>query len=154
MSLFTNYIRGFNEDRFWRYYQKSHSRNKLTRLLYSVLYMRMATKQGGYVGRETIFLGKPHFPHGMHGIHISRMAKIGKGAIIFQNVTIGQNAGKGACIGDNVMCGSNAVVVGAVNIGNNVKIGAGAIVVDDVPDNCTVVSPKARIIRKEEKEWL
>ena len=150
MSLFTNYIRGFNEDRFWRYYEKSHSKNKLTRLLYSVLYMRMATKHGGYIGRETVFLGKPHFPHGLHGVHISRMAKIGKNATIFQNVTIGQNAG-GAEIGDNVMCGSNAVIVGTVKIGDNVKIGAGAIVVDDVPDNCTVVSPKARIIRKEEK---
>lgn len=35
---------------------------------------------------------------------------------------------------------------GAPIIGNNCLIGANAIVVDDVPDNCTVVMNKPRVI--------
>lgn len=152
MSLFTSYIRGFNENRFWNYYRRSQTGNKVKRLFYSVLYMRMATKQGGYVGRETVIEGKPHFPHGLHGVHISRLAHIGKNATILQNVTIGRGGSDEATItiGDNVMIGANAVVIAPANIGDNVKIGAGAIVLGDIPSNSTVVSEKARIIHKEE----
>lgn len=98
MSIFTNYIRGFNEDRFWMYYRKGHTGNSVKRLIYSALYMRMATKQGGYVGRETMFAEKPHFPHGLHNVHISRMATVGSDATIFQGVTIGQNSGGHPCL--------------------------------------------------------
>jgi len=110
--------------------------------------MRMASKQNGYIGRETLFKGKPHFPHGLHGIHITRMATIGKNATIFQKVTIGQEKGGGPQIGDNFFCGANAVILGPVTIGDNVKIGAGAVVVEDVPSNATVVCQRARIIER------
>ena len=59
-----------------------------------MLYMRMASKQGGYIGRETVFKGKPHFPHELHGVHISRGVTIGTNAIIYQNVTIGATGGE------------------------------------------------------------
>lgn len=148
LSRFTNFVRGFNEDKFWKYYQLSRAKN-IKKTFYTVLYMRMATKQCGYIGRETIFLDKPHFPHGLHGVHITRTASIGRNAVIYQGVTIGANADGAPTIGDNVMCGANAVIIGSIKIGNNVKIGAGAIVVDDIPDNCTVICEKATIIKRK-----
>ena len=56
--------------------------------------------------------------------------------------------GKGPIIGDNVFIGAGAKIIGNVKIGNNVKIGAGSVVVEDIPDNCTVVMHKPRIIQK------
>lgn len=44
------------------------------------------------------------------------------------------------------MIGAGAKIIGNVRIGNNVRIGANAIVVDDVPDDCTVVMSKPRVI--------
>lgn len=44
------------------------------------------------------------------------------------------------------MIGAGAKIIGNVRIGNNVRIGANAIVVDDVPDDCTVVMNKPRVI--------
>ena len=106
----------------------------------------MASKQCGYVGRETMFSGKPHFPHGLHGVHISRFAQLGANVEIFQGVTIGQNKYGAPTIGNNVMIGANATVVGAITIGDFAKIGAGAVVVEDVPAGATVVCNKSRII--------
>ena len=40
--------------------------------------------------------------------------------------------------------------LGDIKIGNNVNIGANAIVVNDVPDGCTVCSPKAVIVKRFE----
>ena len=55
-------------------------------------------------------------------------------------------------IGSNCLIGAGAKIIGNVHVGNNVRIGANAIVVDDVPDNCTVVMNKPRVIvRKNEK---
>ena len=79
---------------------------------------------------------------------------IGGGAVIGDNLTIYQNATIGfqngfPTIGDNVFIGAGAIVIGKIKVGNNVKIGAGAVVVNDVPDDCTVVGPKAMIISKK-----
>lgn len=53
---------------------------------------------------------------------------------------------RGATIGNNCLIGAGAKIIGNVHIGNNIRIGANAIVVDDVPDNCTVVMNKPRVI--------
>ena len=146
MSCFTNFVRGFNEDKWWHLYSKSKTNISLLRLLYTVRYMRMASKNGGYIGRGTVFHGKPHFPHGLHGVHISRYAEIGKDVTIFQGVTIGQT-GKGAPkIGDGVLVGANATVLGPISIGEYAKVGGGAVVVENIPSYATVVSQKAKII--------
>ncbi len=148
MSYFSNFVRGFNEEKWWRLYTKSKTNNSLLGLLYTVKYMRMASKNGGYIGRETVFHGKPHFPHGLHGVHISRYAEIGKDATIFQGVTIGQT-GKGAPkIEDGVLIGANATVLGPIQIGEYAKVGGGAVVTENIPPNATVVSQRARIILK------
>lgn len=83
-----------------------------------------------------------------HGFSSIIYAKsIGDNCWINQNVTIGSN-GKGIpTIGNNVNIGAGAILLGPIHVGNNVKIGAGAIVVNNIPDNCTVVSEKARIVK-------
>lgn len=98
-----------------------------------------------YIERGTKIGGGLIVMHGT-GVVIGGGSVIGKNLTIFQNCTIGNNKGF-PTIGDDVFIGAGAVIIGNVNIGNNVKIGAGAIVVEDVPDNCTVVGPKASIIK-------
>ena len=110
--------------------------------------MRMASKNGGYIGRETVLKSMPNMPHGFNGVHISRFSQIGCNCTIFQNVTIGQGKGGAPIVGDNCVIGASAVLIGPIVIGNNTKIGAGAIVVDNVPDNSTVVCQKAKILIK------
>ena len=85
-------------------------------------------------------------PHGGFGVIMNRNTKIGDDAIIFQNVTIGN---QGALIGDRVVIGAGAVILGGIKIGNDVYIGANTFVNFDVPNNSTVVSPKGRIICRD-----
>jgi len=145
MSILSNYIRGFNSKRWWKYYKRAQNSSGLVREFYTALYMRLATLSGGYVGRSTTFLGMPILPHGFHGIHISKDAELGVDCIVYQNVTIGNYEGA-PCIGNGVLIGANAVILGGVTIGDNAKIGAGAIVVENVPEGATVVGSKARLI--------
>lgn len=84
----------------------------------------------------------------MHGFGtvINGSTIIGKNCTVLHNVTIGAGRGGTPHIGNNVYIGAGAIIIGNTHIGNNVKIGAGAIVVNDVPDNCTIVPEKSRII--------
>lgn len=75
--------------------------------------------------------------------------KIGKNCWINQQVTIGfTNKTDSPVIGDNVTIYAGAILIGNITIGDNAVIGAGAIVVDDVPANCVVCSPKAKIVKR------
>lgn len=85
--------------------------------------------------------------HGF-GTVINSNSHIGKNCIVLHGVTIGEDwKGGTPVIGDDVFIGCSATIIGKVHIGNRVKIGAGAIVVDDIPDDATVISPKATIRR-------
>ncbi len=139
----SNFARGFNLDRWWKLYKKAHKSKGLLKEYYTLRYMRMASKNGGYCGRTTVIKGKPIMHHGFHGVHLSRHAVIGENASIFQNVTITS----GVTVGDNCLIGAGANLVGKITIGNNVRIDAGTTVVESVPDNCTVVGAKARLIQ-------
>lgn len=75
---------------------------------------------------------------------------VGRNLWINQGVTVGWGRGGHPTIGDNVRIGTGAVVIGGIRIGDNVNIGANAIVVEDVPDNCTVCSPKASIVKRHQ----
>ncbi len=147
-SFFSDYIRGFNTKKWYHLYTMAGKNRGFIKTLLTALYMKMASNNGGYIGRETIIKGEPILPHGFHGIHISRGATIGTGVTIYQNVTIGAGKDGAPIIGNNVYIGAGAIIVGGGKIGNNVKIGAGAIVIGDVPDNCTVVSEKSKIIQR------
>lgn len=112
----------------------------------SFLLFRMAHKHGGYIGRGAAFQGRPVLPHGLHGIYISRYAKIGKDCRIYQNVTIGSIGNQAPQIGDGCLIGAGAVIIGNIKVGDHAKIGAGAVVHTDVPSRATVVPQPARII--------
>lgn len=89
--------------------------------------------------------------HGF-GVVLNGGATIGKNCTMYHGVTVGTIDNKSKPqIGDDVLIGAGAKILGKVRVGNHVKIGAGAIVVNDVPDNCTVVGPKASVVHKELK---
>lgn len=107
---------------------------------------RMAHRHGGYIGRNAVFQSTPILPHGLHGVYISRYAKIGRECRIYQNVTIGSVDKKAPQIGNHCLIGAGAVIIGDVKVGDYAKIGAGAVVSADVPSRATVVAPPPRII--------
>ena len=134
------------------------NKNKLKRGIYTSFYIDYFNKNNSYIGINTEFENIPYFPHGIKNIFISDSAKIGKNAIIFQDVTIGSNTLNNSkrngspTIGDNVYIGAGAKIIGDVKIGNNVRIGANAVVVEDVPSNAVVVMNKPRVIIKKKND--
>lgn len=94
-------------------------------------------------------------PHGVSGIFITQSAIVGKGCVVFQQVTIGANTIKDSksygapTIGDTVYIGAGAKIIGNVSVGNNARIGANAVIVNDVPENTLAVIPEVRLIQKE-----
>lgn len=97
---------------------------------------------------ETEFDGRPRLPHGLHGVFISRFARVGRDCCLYQNVTIGEIDRRAPKIGDRCFIGAGAVLVGGITVGNDVKIGAGAIVHDDVPDGVTLVCDASKIVKR------
>ncbi len=98
-------------------------------------YWKMRTRLylGARENGESFFKEAPHVPHGIKGIFISDYVHIGKGATLFQQVTIGikdydHGLDKVPTLGDNVTVGAGAKVLGPIKIGNNVTIGANAVV--------------------------
>lgn len=62
-----------------------------------------------------------------------------------QQVTIGYKNGKAPIIKDSVSVFVGAIIIGGVTINSGSKVGAGAIVTNNIPEEATVISPKARI---------
>ena len=153
MSLreeFVDWSRGDRMTGFWRLYRwRKNCRMKVFRNMLTFLLNRSARRHGGYVGSGAVFADTPSLPHGLHGVYISRYARIGAGCRIYQNVTIGEVNRLAPIIGDRCLIGAGAVLVGGIRVGNDVKIGAGAVVHEDVPDGTTVVAQPPRMIRKE-----
>ena len=143
-----DYSHGNDLRLYWRLFRlRDRLRGRILPDILTFFLNRMAHKRGGYIGRGAVIAAVPSLPHGLHGIFISRYARIGAGCRIYQNVTIGQAGGLCAPqIGDGCLIGAGAVIVGDIRIGNHVKIGAGAVVSRDVPDYCTVVSQPPRIL--------
>lgn len=140
-SLIT-YSKGDRLEGFWKmFWMRDRTHSVVFRDLLTFFIDRSAAKHGGYIGKETQFASRPMLPHGLHGIYISRYAKIGKECWIYQNVTIGEVKGKAPVIGDDCLIGAGAVLIGDIRIGNRVRIGAGAVVAQDIPDDCTVKAP-------------
>lgn len=108
---------------------------------------------GSWISYRSIFSGTPFFPHKAIGVFISGEAKIGKNAVIFQQVTIGSNTLRDSkrgspTIGDNVYIGAGAKIIGDINIGDNCRIGANAVVYEDMSDNSVAIQQPTRILKK------
>lgn len=148
---FTDFSKGDYMGLYWRVRSaRDRARSKPLRDALTFLMNRSARRHGGYIGPGAEFSGRPSLPHGLHGVYISRYARIGSGCRIYHNVTIGEVDGRAPRIGDNCLIGAGAVIVGGVTVGDNVKIGAGAVVSTDVPPGCTVVAQPPRIIERGE----
>ncbi|MBQ7255580.1 MAG: serine acetyltransferase [Oscillospiraceae bacterium] len=148
-SFFTHY----NDTKYWK--MREHivrHPSGLKSLWYLVRIKRMDAfnnaSLGTHLGKCAEFRGKPYLPHGLNGIIVSNDSVIGKECILYHQVTIGGGNGGSPKIGDFVEIGAGAKVIGPITIGNHVHIGAGCVVAQDVPDNCTVVMQKPRIIQK------
>lgn len=121
----------------------------------SALYYYYFAQHGASIGLGALIHDIPTFPHGFFGIFISEAAKIGKGVVIFHQVTIGSNTIKSSkhygapIIEDGVYIGCGAKIIGGGRIGKNARIGANCVVVNDVPANAVVVSSKNRQIEHD-----
>lgn len=136
---------------YWRLFRmRERTESRLLADILTFFLNRMAHKRGGYIGRGAKIEGVPSLPHGLHGIYISRYARVGRGCRIYQNVTIGEVGGKAPQIGEDCLIGANAVLVGDIRIGSRARIGAGAAVSFDVPANATVVAQPPRVIAREQ----
>ena len=102
------------------------------------------------IGIWKLYKQKTLFPHPV-GIVIGIDVSIGKGCIIYQNVTIGTKDTNNTInpkypkIGNNVIIYPNSIIIGDIEIGDNSIIGAGAVVLNNVPEDCVVVGNPASI---------
>lgn len=134
----------------WNLRKKSQKSNR-SRLYYA--YLR---RFGSWIALEAEIEEPLITPHHFHGVFISTNAKIGKGVVVMQQVTIGSNTTKGSkrngspIIEDNVFIGAGAKIIGNVRVGHNSRVGANCVVVKDVPPNSVVVLKDIEIITKTE----
>ena len=155
MMRIRSLVQHYDHKKYWRLRDRIVNGNgsRLSRLICLYRIKRMDAKNcatmGTHLDKSATFASHPSLPHGLYGIVVSHNAIIGKNATIFHQVTIGEGNGGAPTIGDNVYIGAGAKIIGNIKIGNNVKIGANCVVFMDVPDHCTVVLPKPRIITKE-----
>lgn len=139
----------FND--WWYCKEKIIEKNKIFKL-YKLFYRRIMRKNAACIMPYCFFATKPNLPHGLSGIFISSGSKIGKNAVIFQQVTIGsvttidsKNHGS-PTIGDNCYIGAGAKIIGKITIGDNVRIGANCVVHKSVPSNSIVIGGEQRVI--------
>jgi len=142
--------------RFFKYHELYASRPAAIVRWYCVFRCYyLQRRNAASISMTALFATRPILPHGIAGVFVSKAAVIGKNCTIHQHVIIGSNNTPGSktngapVIGDGCYIGAGAKIVGGIHIGNNVKIGAGCIVAENIPNNATVVMPKARIFIKE-----
>lgn len=88
------------------------------------------------------------FGPGLYLVHwgsivISSEARFGAHARVHSCV----NVSGAPVIGDNVYLGPGAIVWGDVTLGNNVTVGANSVVTSSFPDNVTVLGNPARVVK-------
>jgi len=86
--------------------------------------------------------------HGI-GIVIGSTATVGKGTLIYHQVTLGaKHIKKGKRhpdIGENVILGAGSKILGDIVIGNNSVVAANSVVLENVPSDCLVAGIPAKI---------
>ncbi len=147
-----------NHEKYWkmRRYVTNAKGTILFRIVCLYFVKRMDAFNGASFGthmdKSAEFMSVPNLPHGIRGIFISHNAVIGNNATIFQQVTIGEGNEGAPVIGNNVYIGAGAKIIGNIYVGDNVRIGANCVVCEDVPDDCTVVLNKPRIIKRKQQD--
>lgn len=91
------------------------------------------------------------FQHGLNGVFISGLAKVGDRCTILHQVTIGSNYGSSRQrmapeLESGVFVGAGAKIIGGVVVGKNSKVGANALVIDNVPEGACCLAPKCVIV--------
>lgn len=156
LSAILSFVQQYNDTRFWNAYfllqnKKINSLRKMIILLcvYRVQAAHSCDLMVHYSQRGAWFADKPVLPHGLNGIVISNKARIGKNAVIHQQVTIGLRypGGEAPVIGDNVFIGAGAKILGGIKVGDGAVVGANAVVLDDIPPDCVAVGVPARIAK-------
>ncbi len=153
MNTVVSWIIGYNHPKYWKrrlYVVNPDNRNILKKLYYLFYIKRVDARHlssfGTFINHGASFFTPPQLPHGPNGIIIAHDAIIGDNVTIHQQVTIAHG---GTVIGDNVLLGAGCKILGGVHIGNNAKIGANAVVIEDIPDNCTCVLSRPRVIIRD-----
>lgn len=149
-------VQKYNHRKYWKYREKVVGKNNKYPLLFKVFWLYYIKKcdafngatMGTHIGYGAEFKTRPNLPHGLNGIIVSHNAVIGENCTIFHQVTIGEGKGGSPIIGKNCFISAGAKITGKITIGDNVRIGTNCVVVEDVPDNCTVVMNKPRILRR------
>lgn len=87
------------------------------------------------------------------GTVIGETAEIGDNCTLFHGVTLGgtgkEKGKRHPTLEDDVTIGAHAQIIGSITIGKGSVVGAGAVVLDPVPPYCTVVGPKAYVVRRK-----
>lgn len=160
LSIWMNQLlHHYNEDAYWRmrdYVVSPQCKNWLKKYYYLFRIKRSDAFNNASMGTDinhgAEFVGRPHLPHGLNGIIISKYAKIGQNCKIYHQVTIATKNVNGefvsASIGSNCVLGAKCTILGGVHIGDNVKVGANAVVTHDIPHNCSVGGVPAVILNE------
>lgn len=159
VSFFMGIVQHYNPKKYWR--RRSvvvNPKSKVPKIIrvYYLFYIKRCdafnnASMGTYLGKGAVFKGVPRLPHHLNGIIIGNNVTIGKGATIYQQVTIAHGKEeRHTVIGDNCLIGKGATILSGCQIGDNVKIGANAVVVGDVPSNSTVVGVPGKILKRSE----
>jgi serine O-acetyltransferase len=87
------------------------------------------------------------------GTVIGETAEVGNNCTLFHGVTLGgtgkEKGKRHPTLEDDVTIGAHAQIIGSITIGKGSVIGAGAVVLDAIPPYCTVVGPKAYVVRRQ-----
>ena len=89
------------------------------------------------------------------GTVIGETAEVGNNCTLFHGVTLGgtgkESGKRHPTLEDDVTIGAHAQIIGSITIGKGSVVGAGAVVLDAIPEFCTVVGPKAYVVRRQGK---
>ena len=149
-----SFIQGYDHEKYWRRRSIVINPDNKTNILLKLYYLyyikrtdaRHLCSFGTNINAGARFDTPPFLPHGPNGIIVGQDVKVGKGCIIYHQVTI---AAGNTEVGDGVELGAGAKVLPNVKIGNNARVGTNCVVVQDVPENATVVLHKPRVIIRE-----
>jgi serine O-acetyltransferase len=97
------------------------------------------------------------FPHPV-GIVVGEGVKVGRGVVIYQNVTLGQRGGEREweypVVEDNVTIYAGAVIAGAITVEKGAIIGANAVVLHHVPAGQVAIGVPAYTVSSTKKAPL